>query len=124
MRFNEDFPALPMEDFQNYYTLVFDLTSLQDASEQLQYTELGGESLKLEMYFQFPLEQVTELIVLGERLSNVHIDKFGTIAKKIFNFLELSGSYKNFVTFFGLCFVIVSVLSILFPSDLNLQKNW
>ena len=81
MRFNEDFPALPMEDFQNYYTLVFDLTSLQDASEQLQYTELGGESLKLEMYFQFPLEQVTELIVLGERLTNVHNDKIGTIAK-------------------------------------------
>ena len=31
MQFNEDFPALPMEDFQNHYFLVFDLTSLQNS---------------------------------------------------------------------------------------------
>ena len=83
-QFNKDFPALLMEDFQNYYILVFDLTSLQDAAEQLHYPELSGESLRLEMFFQFPLEQVTEVIVLGERLSNVRIDKFGTVAKNCF----------------------------------------
>ena len=83
MHFNEDFPALPMEDFQNHYILVFDLTSLQDAAEQLHYPELSGENLRLEMFFQFPLEQVTEVIVLGERLSNVQIDKFGTVAKNV-----------------------------------------
>ena len=83
MQFNEGFPALRMEDFQNHYFLVFDLTSLQDAAEQLHYPELGGESLRLEMFFQFPLEQVTEVIVLGERLSNVQIDKFGTVAKNV-----------------------------------------
>ena len=82
MQSNEDFPALPMEDFQNHYILVFDLNSLQDAAEQLHYPELSGESLRLEMYFQFSLEQVTEVIVLGERLSNVQIDKFGIVAKK------------------------------------------
>ena len=74
MQFNEDFPALPMEDFQNHYILVFDLTSLQDAAEQLHYPELSGESLRLKLIFQFPLEQVTEAIVLGERPSNVQID--------------------------------------------------
>ena len=82
--FNKDFPALLMEDFRNHYILVFDLTSLQDAAEQLHYPELSGESLRLEMFFQFPLEQVTEVIVLGERLSNVRIDKFGTVAKNVF----------------------------------------
>ena len=82
-QFNEDFPALPMEDFQNHYILVFDLTSLQDAAEHLHYPELSGESLRLEMFFQFPLEQVTEVIVLGERLSNVQIEKFGTVAKNV-----------------------------------------
>ena len=35
MQFSEDLPALPMEFFQNYYILVFVLTSLQDAAEQL-----------------------------------------------------------------------------------------
>ena len=34
------------KDFQNHYILVFDLTSLQDAAEQLHYPELNGESLK------------------------------------------------------------------------------
>ena len=83
MQFNEDFPALPMEDFQNHHSIVFDLTSLQDAAEHLHYPELRGESLRLEMFFQFPLEQVTEVIVLGERLSNIQIDKFGTVAKNV-----------------------------------------
>ena len=52
---NEDFPALPMGDFQNDYLLVFDLTSLHDADELLHYPELSGENLRLEMLFQFPL---------------------------------------------------------------------
>ena len=52
-QFSEDFPALPLEDFQNHYIPVFDLTSLQDAAEQFYYPELSGESLRLEMFFQF-----------------------------------------------------------------------
>ena len=59
MQFNEDFLALPIENFQNHNILVFELTSLQDADEQLHYPELSGESLRLEMFFQFPLEQET-----------------------------------------------------------------
>ena len=53
------------------------------AAEHLHYPELSGESLRLEMFFQFPLKQVTEVIVLGERLSNVQIDKFGTVTKNV-----------------------------------------
>ena len=83
MQFNEDFPGLPMEDFQNHYILVFDLTSLQDAAEQLHYPEISGESLRVEMFYQFSLEQVTEVIVLGERLSNIQIDIFGTVATNV-----------------------------------------
>ena len=44
MQFNEEFLALPMEDFQNHYILVFDLTSPQDAAEQLHYPELSGKA--------------------------------------------------------------------------------
>ena len=53
-----------MEDFQNRYILVFELTSLQDAAEQLHYPELSGERLRLEIIFPFPLKQVTEGLVL------------------------------------------------------------
>ena len=113
MQFNEDFPALPMEDFQNHYILVFDLTSLQDAAEQLHYPELSGESLRLKMFFKFPLEQVMEVIILGERISNIQIDKSGTVTK-MFSFFEFSCSFKNVVNFLRLFLVFVSVLSILF----------
>ena len=83
MQFNEDFPALPMEEFQKHYILVFKLTSLQEAAEQLHYPELSGERLRSEIFFQFPLKQVKEVIVLGDRLSIDPIDKFGTVAKDV-----------------------------------------
>ena len=57
-----------MEEVQNHYILVFDLTSLQDAAEQLHYPELSEENLRLEMFFQFPLKPVTEVPVSGEKL--------------------------------------------------------
>ena len=94
MQFNEDFPALPMEDFQNHYILVFDLTSLQDAAEHLHYLELSGESLRVEMFYQLSLEQVTEVIVLGERLSNIQTDIFGTVAKNVYIFLSFQVHIK------------------------------
>ena len=70
-----------MEDFQNHCIPVFDLTSVQDAAEQLHCPELCGESLRLEMFLQFPLEHLMEVIVLGEILSNVQIENFGIVAK-------------------------------------------
>ena len=41
----------------------------------------------------------------------------------MFKFLEFSGSYKKFCNFLRLFFIIASVLSICFFSDLNLQKK-
>ena len=62
---------------------MFDLTSMQDATESCHYPELVGEPLRLELNFTFPLEHVTELVVLGERMSSVAIDKFGVVGKTI-----------------------------------------
>ena len=80
MHFNENFSALPMHDFQNNYILVFGLTSLQDAAESLHHDELCGESFRSENFSQFALKRVAKLVVLGERLSKVRNDKFGTDA--------------------------------------------
>ena len=68
MNFNEEIPALPNDLFKDHYVLVFDLTSLQDAGENVHYPDLSGESLRLEMFFERPLTNVTELIVLEERI--------------------------------------------------------
>ena len=78
-----DFPSIPIDDFKDHYVLVFDLTSMQDATENCLYLELVGEPLRLELNFFNPLEIFTELIVLGERMSSVAVDKFGVVGKNV-----------------------------------------
>ena len=68
MNFQDDITSFPIDKFKYHYVLVFDLTSKQDATENCHYPELVGEPLRLELNFTFPLEHVTELIVLGERM--------------------------------------------------------
>ena len=83
MQFIEDFPALPMDEFQSHYILVFFFfTSLQVAAEQLHYQVLSEESLRLEILFRFLLQQLTELTNLENSL-------------KVFNFLNFWVSIKN-----------------------------
>ena len=69
INFQDDIPSIPIDTFKDHYVLVFDLTSMQDASENCHYPELVGEPLTLELNFNLPLEHVTELIVLWERMS-------------------------------------------------------
>ena len=83
MNFQDDIPSIPNDDFKDHYVLVFDLTSMQDATENCHYPEFVGESLRLELNSTNPLENVTELIVLGERMSSVAVDKFGVVGKNV-----------------------------------------
>ena len=85
MNFQDDIPAISNDYFKDRYVLVFDLTSMQDATENWHYPELVGEPLRLELNFTFPLEHVTEFIVLGERMSSIAVDKFGVVGKNIYN---------------------------------------
>ena len=83
MNFQDEIPSIPIDDFKDHYVLVFDLTSMQDATENCHYPELVGEPLRLELFFTHLLENVTELNVLGERLSSVAVDKFGVVGKNV-----------------------------------------
>ena len=56
---------------------------MQDATENCHYPELVGEPLRLELNFTHPVENVTELNVLGERMSSVAVDKFGVADKNV-----------------------------------------
>ena len=40
MNFWDDIPSIPIDDFKYHYVLVFDLTSMQDATENCHYPEL------------------------------------------------------------------------------------
>ena len=83
MNFQDDISTIPIDDFKHHYVLVFDLTSMQDATENCHYPEHVGEPLRLELNFTNPLENVTELIVLGERMSSVAVDNFGVVRKNV-----------------------------------------
>ena len=81
--FQDHIPSIPVDNFKDHYVLVFDLTSMQDATENCHYPERIGEPLRLELNFTFPLEHVTVPILLGERMSSVAVDKFGVVGKNI-----------------------------------------
>ena len=81
MNFHVGLPSIPIDNFKDHYVLVFDLTSMQDATEHCRYPELVGEPLRLELNFNEALENVTEVIILGERMSSVAVDKFGVLGK-------------------------------------------
>ena len=81
--FRDNIPSTPIDSFKDHYLLLFDLTSMQDATETCHYSELVGEPLRLELIFAFPLKHVTKLIVLGERMSLVAVDKIGVVGKNI-----------------------------------------
>ena len=83
MNFQDDVPSIPIDDFKDHYVLVFDLTSMQDATENWHYPYPVGEPLRLELNFTHPLENVTELIVLGGRMSSVAVDKNGVVGKNV-----------------------------------------
>ena len=81
--FKNDIPSIPVDNFKDHYVLVFDLTSMEDATEHCHYPELIGEPRRLELYFSSPLENVTEVIVWGERMFSVAVDKFGVVGKNL-----------------------------------------
>ena len=85
MNFQDNIPTIPLDNFKEHYVQVFDLTSMQDATKHCHYPELIGEPLRLELYFSSPLENVTEVIVLGERMSCVAVDKFGVVGKNLWD---------------------------------------
>ena len=58
MNFQDDIPSIPTDDFKDHYVLVFDLTSMQEATENCHYPELVGEPLRLELIFTNLLENV------------------------------------------------------------------
>ena len=79
MNFQDGIPSIPIDSFKKHYALVFDLTPMQDATENVLYSELVGEPMELN--FTFLLEPITELIVLRERMLSVGFDKFAVIVK-------------------------------------------
>ena len=69
--------------FEGKVLLVYDLISIQDANVRCRYAELVGDQLRLELISTFPLEHVTEFILLEERMSAATFDEVGAVRKNI-----------------------------------------
>ena len=83
MNFQDDIPSIAIDNFKDHHVIVFDLTLMQDDTENCHHQEFVGEPLGLELKFTFLQEHVTKLIVLGERRSFVAFEKFAVIEKNI-----------------------------------------
>ena len=83
INFQDDNHSIPIDNFKDHYVLLFDLTSMQDATEKCHCPELVGEPVRLELIFTYPLENVTDLNILGERMSSVAVDKFVVVRKNV-----------------------------------------
>ena len=55
MNFQDVIPSIPIDNFRDHNVLVFDLTLMQDATENCHYPELVGEPLRLELNLTYPL---------------------------------------------------------------------
>ena len=65
MNFQDGIPSISIDSFKDHYVRVFDLTSMQDSTENCHYPELVGKPLRLELNFTIPLEYLIELTILG-----------------------------------------------------------
>ena len=80
-KFDEDRPGIPLEDYDNHFVQVFDLTSTQEANVQIYYPDVVAANLRLELKFTTPITAATEVVIFGERISTIFIDKNGSVVK-------------------------------------------
>ena len=61
----DDNPSIPIDYFKDHYVLVFDLTAMQDATENCRYPDPVEEPLRAELNFTYPPEHITKVIEFG-----------------------------------------------------------
>lgn len=81
LHFEEDGPDIPLEDYENHFFMVFDMTSVGESNTQIYFPELTGGKIRVEFLFAEPLQKAVEILVLGETLTTILIDQAGTIVK-------------------------------------------
>lgn len=75
--------GIPLNEFENHYVMVFDLTSTQQASHEFIHPELTNSSISLQLQFRTALPDNVELFLLGEKASTIYIDSARNVSKNV-----------------------------------------
>jgi len=81
LHFQNDGPSVKLRHFANHFYMVFDLTTPGESNTEVIYPETVGGSLKLELQFSANVNPSLEVLVFGEKLTSLHIDKTGKVIK-------------------------------------------
>ena len=81
LNFEDDIRPLASSFFDNHYVIVFDKTSMQNATEFCHHHELFRGPLRLEIKFIFLVEHLTDC--MGEKLFLIAVVRFGVFAWSI-----------------------------------------
>ena len=87
-----DIPPTLNESFKDQCLLLSDLTSMQDATENLIFPDLIGEPRRLQLNSICLLKLTTELIILSERLPWVAIEQCGVFGNVFYSWWRWSPS--------------------------------
>ena len=73
--------GIPLDDYENHFVMVFDLTSTQEASHDFLHPELTNASISLELKFGSALTDNIEILLLGEKTSTIYINSDRNVSK-------------------------------------------
>ena len=77
--FQVDTPSFSIDNFKTQCALVFQLTSIQEATKKRHYSEAVAQPLILDLNFTFSQAHVTELLVLRKGKSSATLDQLGVV---------------------------------------------
>ena len=66
--------GIPLREFANHYTIVFDLNCTQEATHDFIHVELKNSSLSVDLNLDAALAYNDEKNFLGEEASTIYID--------------------------------------------------
>ena len=97
LKFQDDIPSIAIDSFGVHYVMVFDLTLMQEATEFCLFPKPFGEPMRLKLNFTFPLEHVTELIVLRRECLLLQLTSLVLLEKNL-NCIIFLSSKTSFVS--------------------------
>ena len=70
LHFDQDGPSIKLDNYENHYYLVFDLTSTQQCNQEIYYPETVGSPKRIELEFSANTSTSLEQFVLERTIYN------------------------------------------------------